>query len=147
MTVPEPQDKSQDVATTRPPAPDALKWLTMPLLIELVSNAISLLALPFAQEQLIAQLQSTLAEMGMQDLTLTPAMLQSALWTTFFVIMALTVLVYFTREGVKEGKGWAWVMSILIGVLLLLSPPFGTIIGVALLYGAFRPEVRAYFGR
>ena len=133
-------------ASTRP-APPQLKWLTLPLLIELISNGIGLLVLPFAQEELIAQVQAALPELGMGEVQLTPQMLQTTLWTTFFLLMAITLLLYFVREGVKEGKGWAWIMSILIGVFSLLNLPFGTLIGIALLYGAFRPEVRAYFGR
>lgn len=127
--------------------PNALKWLTTPLLIELLTNALSLMALPFAQDSLIADLQGTLKEMGMGDITLTPELLQSTLWTTFFLMMGLTALLYFTYQGVKEGKEWAWIASLLIGVLSLLNLPFGPLIGIALLYGAFRPDVRAYFGR
>lgn len=143
MTVPEPTENKPN----RSPVPAALKWLTVPLLIALVSNAISLLVLPFAQENLIADVQSTLTEMGMDKVALSPDVWKSTLWTVFFMLTALTALLYFTREGVKEGKGWAWIMSILIGVFSLLNLPLGPIVGIALLYGAFRPEVRAYFGR
>lgn len=137
----------EKTVTPARPVPPQLKWMTLPLLLELVSNGIGLLTLPFAQEQLIAQLQRTLPQLGVENLELSPALLQSTLWTTFFILMALTLLLYFVREGVKEGKGWAWIMSILIGVFSLLNLPFGPLIGLALLYGAFQPEVRAYFGR
>lgn len=137
-------DKTPDAS--RRPVPSQLKWLTLPLTIELISNSIGLLSLPFAQEELIAQIQATLPQMGM-DVELTPAMLQTTLWTTFFLLMALTLLAYYVLEGVKDGRGWAWVMCILIGVFSLLNLPFGPFIGLALLYGAFQPQVRAYFGR
>lgn len=138
--------------TSSPPspvrsAPPQLKWLTLPLLIELISNCIGLLTLPFAQDQLVAQMQTTLNQMGVEGVQLTPGLLQTVLWTTFFTLMALTLLLYFVREGVKDGKGWAWVMTILVAVFSMLNLPFGPFIGIALLYGAFRPEVRAYFGR
>ncbi|GHF96645.1 hypothetical protein GCM10017783_05650 [Deinococcus piscis] len=137
----------ETTASSTRPVPPQLKWLTLPLLIELVSNAIALLTLPFAQDTLIAQLQTTLPQLGIENLELTPALLQSTLWTTFFILMALTLLLYFVREGVKDGRGWAWVMCILIGVFSLLNLPLGPFIGLALLYGAFQPAVRAYFGR
>lgn len=129
------------------PVPEQLKWLTIPLLVELISNAIALLLLPFTQEQLVSRVQATLTEMGMTDIQLTPQLLQSTLWTTFFMLMALTLLLYYVREGVKAGKGWAWVMTLLVAVFSLFNVPFGPIISLALFYGAFRPEVRAYFGR
>lgn len=129
------------------PKPQGLPWLTVPLTIELIANAISLLALPFIQNDLAGQLQAALQQMGLGDLKLTPEMLQQTIWTTFFITMAMTAFLYFTLEAVKEGKSWGWVASIVLGVISLLNLPFGPIVGLIMLYGAFRKDVQAYFGR
>ena len=57
----------------------------------------------------------------------------------------LILWLYFTRRAVLEGRGWGRVSSIVIAVLSLLLIPFGTVLGLMMLVGAFDRGVQAYF--
>ena len=125
--------------------PAALKWVTTPLLVMVVLNALLLLATPLSSEAFYPLVKASLDELGMQQ-ALTPQFMQMFIWTIFFMFMISTALVYFVWEGAKAGRRWAWIASMLVGVLALLAfPPISTVIGIALLFGVFQPSVRAYY--
>ncbi|MEW6420202.1 MAG: hypothetical protein AB1511_00555 [Deinococcota bacterium] len=129
-----------------PPArrPARLAFLTVPLLIGLIYNVISLLTLPFSGETLNILLSDLSVASGQPPVTLSPEQILTVLWLSFFLTAGLILLLYFTRRAVLEGRSWGRVSSIVIAVLSLLVFPVGTVLGVIMLIGAFDPEVQAY---
>ena len=65
----------------------------------------------------------------------------------FALTAAFVLLLYFTRRAVLEGRAWGRVASIVLGVLLLLNFPFGTVLGIFMLIGAFDRDVQRYVSR
>ena len=134
-------------APTPIPHPPKLAFLTVPLMISLVLQAISLLTLPFMGNDLNA----TLAEYGKLTGTefppLSPDMIRTVMWLSFFLTAALILWLYNTRRALLEGKNWGRVSAIVIAVLSLLLFPVGTVLGIFMLVGAFDREVTAYLRR
>lgn len=126
------------------PKPPRLAFLTVPLLVELIFQAISLLTLPFSG----GTLNETLAEYGKLTGTtlppLSPEMINLVLWISFAITAALILWLYNTRRAVLEGKSWGRVSAIVIAVLSLLVFPFGTLLGIVMLIGAFDRDVQNY---
>lgn len=143
-----PEDKTQpQTPETRPPRPPRLAFLTVPLLVGLLYNAVSLLTLPFSGgtlNDLLAQLNTA---SGLPPMQLTPEQIQLVLWVSFAFTVALILWLYFTRRAVLEGRAWGRVSSIVIGVLSLLLFPVGTVMGIFMLIGAFDRAVVAYTSR
>lgn len=143
-----PEDKTRsDSPQTLPPRPPRLAFLTVPLLVGLLYNAISLLTLPFSGgtlNDLLAQLNTA---SGLPPVQLTPAQIQLTLWVSFAFTVALILWLYLTRRAVLEGRSWGRVSSIVIGVLSLLLFPVGTVMGIFMLIGAFDRQVVAYTSR
>ncbi|MEF2279790.1 hypothetical protein V3W47_15965 [Deinococcus sp. YIM 134068] len=136
MTVPAP--------AARPPR---LAFITVPLLIQIILNALSMLILPFSGgvvNELLAQMAQ---QTGGQAITLPPEAVTSALWVAFAFTAAFVLLLSFTRRAVLEGRSWGRVVSIVLGVLSLLSFPLGTILGIFMLIGAFDRDVQRYVSR
>ncbi|WP_216328284.1 hypothetical protein [Deinococcus aestuarii] len=127
--------------------PPRLSFITVPLLIQLVLNALSLLFLPFAGGLVNTLLADTARQTGGAALTLTPEQVTSVLWVAFVITAAFVLLLYFTRRAVLEGRSWGRVASIVLGVLSLLNFPFGTILGIFMLIGAFDRDVQRYTSR
>ncbi|MBB5378964.1 hypothetical protein HNQ07_004471 [Deinococcus metalli] len=142
----------EDKTTPRPPAgptarPPRLAFLTVPLLIGLFYNAISLLTLPFsggALNEMLAQLNGA---SGLPPVQLTPQQVQLTLWLSFALTAVLILWLYYTRRAVMDGRSWGRVSSIVIAVLSLLIVPFGTVLGIVMLVGAFDRAVVAYTSR
>ncbi|MFC6591365.1 hypothetical protein ACFP81_04600 [Deinococcus lacus] len=127
------------------PPPAQLKWLTLPLQIALWAHAITLLMIPFAGEYIEAATHDALKTLGDTSLRVTPALVQQMSWTLFSMVLLTVLALYFVRRGVLAGQRWAWVGSLVVGALLLLNFPLGTVLGLAVLYGALTPAVRAFF--
>lgn len=127
--------------------PSRLAFLTVPLLVGVLYNGISLLTLPFQGPTLNALLAQMSASASLPAMQLTPEQIQLALWVSFFLTMVLVLWLYFTRRAVLEGRRWGWVSSLVIGVLSLLVFPIGTIMGIVMIIGAFDRDVRAYASR
>ncbi|SEI83291.1 hypothetical protein SAMN04488058_1022 [Deinococcus reticulitermitis] len=145
MTVPQPQD-------TRPPspagpAPRRLSFLTLPLMIGLVYNSLSLLTIPFSGEVIGDMVAEYSRVSGVALPALSPSLIQTALWISFVLTAILILWLYFTRRAVLEGRSWGRVSSIVLAVLSLLLFPFGTVLGVFMLIGAFDRDVVAYTRR
>lgn len=140
MTSPTPQP-TQPPAQPRPPK---LAFVIIPLTIALITQCISLLMTPFMGNDLNA----TLAEYGKITGTtlppLSPQMIQMVLWISLFLTMALILWLYNTRRALLAGKSWGRVSAIVIAVLSLLLFPFGTLLGIAMLIGAFDRDVTNY---
>ncbi|GAA5534982.1 hypothetical protein [Deinococcus aluminii] len=130
--------------TRRPPR---LAFLTVPLMIGLIYNAISLLTLPFSGDTLNTLLGELGAASGQPPVTLSQAQIMTVLWLSFFLTAGLILLLYFTRRAVLEGRSWGRVASIVIAVLSLLLFPVGTVLGIIMLIGAFDRDVQAYTRR
>ena len=140
MTSPTPQP-TQPPTQPRPPR---LAFLTVPLLIGLLTQCFSLLMTPFMGNDLNA----TLAEYGKLTGTtfppLSPQMIQTVLWISLILTMALILWLYNTRRALLEGKSWGRVSAIVIAVLSLLIFPIGTLLGITMLIGAFDRDVTNY---
>lgn len=136
------------VPTPSPAArPARLGLLTTPLLIALIYNAISLLTLPFSGptiRQVLADLSAATGEPAFQ---ISEAQIQTVLWLSFALTSALVLWLYSTRRAVLEGRRWGWVSTLVIAVLSLLVLPFGTVLGLIMLFGLFDREVQAYLRR
>ncbi|GGP30454.1 hypothetical protein [Deinococcus wulumuqiensis] len=145
MTLP-PSPAQQSQAPAGPP-PRRLSFLTLPLMIGLIYNAISLLTIPFSGPTLNDLLAEYGKASGQPVPTLSSELVQSALWISFFLTAALILWLYFTRRAVLEGKNAGRVSSIVIAVLSLLLFPVGTVLGIFMLVGAFDREVTAYLRR
>lgn len=127
--------------------PRRLSFLTLPLMIGLVYNAISLLTIPFSGEMISDMVAEYSRASGVALPTLSPSLIQTALWISFALTALLVLWLYYTRRAVLEGRSWGRVSSIVIGVLSLLLFPFGTVLGVFMLIGAFDRDVVAYTQR
>lgn len=126
------------------PRPSRLTFVTTPLLIALIYNAISLLTLPFSGDTInetVLQVEKTL---GAAMTPMTPELVTTVLWVSFAITSAIVLLLYFTRRALLEGRSWGRVSSIVIGVLSLLLFPIGTVLGIFMLIGAFDKDVQAY---
>lgn len=142
MTVPTPNP-----AAPSGPLPPRIGFLTVPLMINLIYSAITLLFLPFAGPTLTDTTSEMVRQMGVPDLTVTPAQVQTALWISFVLTMVQILWVYYTRRAVLEGRNWGRVSSIVLAVFSLLIPPIFTILGIVMLIGAFDKQVVAYTRR
>ncbi|MPY67000.1 hypothetical protein F8S09_09910 [Deinococcus sp. SDU3-2] len=132
---------------TPAPRPARLGLITTPLLISLIYNAISLLTLPFSGPT-IRQVLADLSEVtGGPALQISEAQIQTVLWLSFALTSALVLWLYATRRAVLEGRRWGWVSGLVIAVLSLLVVPFGTVLGLIMLFGLFDREVQAYLRR
>ncbi|AWT36468.1 hypothetical protein GCM10008956_19880 [Deinococcus arenae] len=142
MTVPTPSP-----TTPRGPLPPRIGFLTVPLMINLIYSAITLLFLPFAGPTLTDTTSEMVKQMGIPDLTVTPAQVQTALWISFGLTTLQILWVYYTRRAVLDGRNWGRVSSIVLAVFSLLIPPIFTILGIVMLIGAFDKQVVAYTSR
>ncbi|GGL66095.1 hypothetical protein GCM10010840_00010 [Deinococcus aerolatus] len=129
------------------PRPPRLLFLTLPLLIGVFYNAISLLTLPFTGPTLtdvLARLNEQAATSGLPPVQLSPDQLQWVLWLSFAITAVLILWLYYTRRALLEGRNWGRVSAIVIGVFTLLVFPVGTVLGIFMLIGAFDKQVMAY---
>ncbi|MFC4426724.1 hypothetical protein [Deinococcus navajonensis] len=129
------------------PPPRRLSFLTVPLLIGVIYNAISLLTLPFSAGSINELLAQFATRAGMTPVQLSPQQLAATLWLSFLLTAAIVLLLYFTRRAVLEGRAWGRGASIVIAVLSLLIVPVGTLLGMVMLIGAFDRDVQRYASR
>lgn len=129
------------------PRPARLAFLNIPLLIGLIYWAVSLLTLPFSGGTLNEVLLESSRLTGTAPIQLAPEQMNAVLWTTFFFTALLVLWLALTRQAVLDGKRWGRVSSIVIGVLSLVIFPFGTVLGIVMLIGAFDRDVQAYLSR
>ena len=116
-------------------------------MIALVYNGLSLLTIPFSGPVLNDLLVDYGKVMNQKVSPFSPEQIQTILWISFFLTAALVLWLYFTRQAVLEGKASGRVSSIVIAVLSLLLFPFGTVLGLAMLFGAFDRDVVEYLRR
>lgn len=69
---------------------------------------------------------------------------RALLLSVLFIIFGLLALK--TASATVSKKRWAWWTSLLIGIILTLLVPLGTIFGIKLLLSIFSPEVKSWFG-
>ena len=74
------------------------------------------------------------------------------------VLVALGIASLIVSWGLLKGKGWAWIVTIIItiisvvfNIISLVTGNFGSIVGLiingVIIYYLYRPNVKAYFGR
>lgn len=61
----------------------------------------------------------------------------------FFVVTALPGLI--VGIGLLKYQSWARILAIVLGVVILVDPPFGTALGIYTLWVMFRPEIKDRF--
>jgi len=59
--------------------------------------------------------------------------------------LVLGILLIFTGLKIKAEVSWARTLGIVLAILMLLSFPIGTILGIVILVLLFKPEVKALF--
>ena len=147
MTFPSPQ---------MPPAsglakPAKLSWVTVPLIIQMVLLALSIVLLPFLIPLInLAASDPTV----LQDSSTTPAQIRAVLlffaasvWIIEILSIGFLVLYFFAFRAVQQGRSWGRVVAIIVFILALFNFPFGTALGIFGLIGAFDTEVTAYCNR
>lgn len=146
MSLPSSPNRQPNKQVVTGPPPQRLSFVTVPLMIGLVYNAISLLTIPFSGTTINDLLADYGKASGQPIPPLSPEMIQTTLWLAFLTAL-LILWLYFTRRAVLEGKSAGRVSSIVIAVLSLLFFPFGTVLGVIMLIGIFDEQVTAYLSR
>jgi uncharacterized membrane protein (DUF2068 family) len=84
--------------------------------------------------------------------------LAGAIAVTSSIVIALGVASLIIAWGLLTGKGWAWIVtviisifSIIMSIIAIATGNFGSIISLiingVILYYMYRPDVKAYFGR
>lgn len=147
MTFPSPQ---------MPPAsglarPAKLSWVTVPLIIQMVLLALSIVLLPFLIPLInLAASDPTV----LQDSSTTPAQIRAVLlffaasvWIIEILSIGFLVLYFFVFRAVQQGRSWGRIVAIIVFILALFNFPFGTALGIFGLIGAFDTEVTAYCNR
>ena len=147
MTFPSPQ---------MPPAsglakPAKLSWVTVPLIIQMVLLALSIMLLPFLIPLInLAASDPTV----LQDSSTTPAQIRAVLlffaasvWIIEILSIGFLVLYFFVFRAVQQGRSWGRIVAIIVFILALFNFPFGTALGIFGLIGAFDTEVTAYCNR
>ena len=129
------------------PPPPKLAFLTIPLLVSLFMQAISLLTLPFSGGALNDVLADFNRVSGRNLPPLTPEQINPVLWLSFFLTVLLILWLYNTRRALLEGKEWGLNSAIVIAVLSLFLFPIGTLLGIVMLLGAFDRDVQRYTRR
>lgn len=142
MTTPTPN------SAPAPPRPPRLAFLTTPLTIFLIWNALELLMLSFNGEQNIRRsYEMAVTILGGSMPPITTEQVKFTLWITFILLILLILWLYNTRRGLLEGKSWGRVSAIVIAICSLLVFPIGTALAVFMLIGAFDRDVTNYTSR
>ncbi len=74
------------------------------------------------------------------------------------ILIALGIVSFVVAWGLLKGRGWAWIVtiilsiiSLIVGVISLIGGNVGSIVNVAIagviIYYMYRPHVKAYFGK
>ena len=152
MTFPSPQPSPLYGAAK----PAKLSWVTVPLIIQMVLGALSVVLLPFLIPFFnvllnAASLDPTLLQSdpatSPETLKVVFAVLNASIWVVEIVSIGFLVLYFFAYRAVLQGRSWGRVVAIIVFILALFSFPFGTALGIFGLIGAFDAEVTAYCNR
>ena len=82
----------------------------------------------------------------------------SVVMVTAGIAMALGIANFVLSWGLLKGKGWAWIITVILAIISLIFSIIGLasgsipniismIINGVILYYMYRPEVKSYFGR
>ena len=123
----------------------------MPLIIQMVLLALSIMLLPFLIPLInLAASDPTV----LQDSSTTPAQIRAVLlffaasvWIIEILSIGFLVLYFFAFRAVQQGRSWGRIVAIIVFILALFNFPFGTALGIFGLIGAFDTEVTAYCNR
>jgi len=74
------------------------------------------------------------------------------------ILIVLGIASFVVAWGLLKGKGWAWIVTIIITIISLVfnalsivSGNIGAIVGIiidgVIIYYLYRPNVKSYFGR
>lgn len=127
--------------------PEKLPWVTIPLIVQLVFTLLGLLVLPFMGAIIPFIVPDAQSGFTTQDADTVRSIIGITTVVSGVFIVAWAAFVFFTLRAVQAGKSWGRVAAIVVFVLALLNFPFGTILGIFGLIGAFDPEVQRYISR
>jgi hypothetical protein len=60
--------------------------------------------------------------------------------------IVLCILYFAIAKGIASKRGWAKVLAVITGILMLLSIPIGTILGIFILLNIFSDQSKIWFG-
>ncbi len=151
MTFPSPQMPAAYGAAK----PAKLSWVTVPLIIQMVLGALSVILLPFLIPFFNVLLNAASLDPTVQSdpatspetLKVVFAVLNASIWIVEIFTIGMLVLYFFAFRAVQQGKSWGRVVAIIVFILALFNFPFGTALGIFGLIGAFDTEVTAYCNR
>lgn len=131
--------------------PEKLKYVTIPLLILFVMQLLGLLILPFLGPLMNAAFGAASADpqsgLSAQDVGMLKMFTGATLWISFLIGALWAAFIFMTYRAVGQGKNWARIAAIVLGVLNLLNFPIGTILGIFILIGALDQDVQRYASR
>ncbi|AFZ68483.1 hypothetical protein [Deinococcus peraridilitoris] len=123
--------------------PQKLSWVTIPLLIMVILNAIGGLLLIVAGPSMSAAMM----QMGDPNMTGAGELSRGLMLGAGLLTLAAAVFTFVVRNAVIAGKNWGRIAAIVLFALNLLSFPLGTILGIFGLIGALDQEVQRYTSR
>ncbi len=133
--------------------PPRLSYVTVPLIILLIFQVLGVVLLPLLLPFFSAVMNSPSITSG-SDTNLSPTdirgiltIISASIWVVELFQIAFAVLYFFTWRAVQQGRNWGRVAAIVLFILALFSVPFGTLLGIFGLIGAFDAEVTAYCNR
>ena len=131
--------------------PQKLSWVTVPLVLMMVLQALGVLLLPLLVPLLhyVAGSPSALQNGGTSpaDVGAVLRLLSASVWVIEVLQVASLVWSFLTLRAVQAGRNWGRTSAVVLFVLGLLNIPIGTLLGVFGLIGAFDPEVTRYCSR
>jgi hypothetical protein len=131
--------------------PQKLAWVTVPLIIQMVFGLLSIVFLPLLIPvfNLAANDPSSLQDSGTSpaDLKAILVFFSAFIWVFEVVAVGFLALYFFAFRAVQQGKSWGRIVAIVVFILALFNFPFGTLLGVFGLIGAFDAEVTSYCNR
>ncbi len=132
--------------------PEKLSWITVPLIINMVLSALSLLVLPFLGIiiSMVLGISTTDTSLGAEEVQLIQAVKWvsgSAIWIIGLLGLIWLWIHWYTYQSLQKGKSVGRILAIILALLSLFNLPIGTSLGIFMLIGAFDADVQRYTSR
>ncbi|WP_350243178.1 hypothetical protein [Deinococcus sonorensis] len=126
--------------------PEKLNWVTVPLIVLMVFQVLAVILVPLVWP-LITAILSGDTTLASQDVQLARTVTGSAIAVAEVVQLIILVFTFLTYRAVVQGRSWGRIAAVVLFVLNILNFPFGTLLAVFGLIGAFDPDVQRYCSR